>query len=219
MFVSGRVFLMKKVIAFDVDGTLVNSFEANLAAVNESAEKYLGCSIDADQFAIYFGSPGSVAAKKLCPDQAEAFLADWERAADARAGMLKPYPGIEQLLIRLRNHGFELAVVTGRTQREYRHDIAPLGLDKYFSEIICLEDAEKPKPDKAPFTELMKQTGAKPEEVLYIGDMEVDSLAARAAGVEFVLSGWGASDPDIPCDWTAHSPEDIFSYVCRENMR
>ena len=62
--------------------------------------------------------------------------------------------------------------------------------------------------------EYMRQTGARPEEILYIGDSIYDMQCAQAAGVDHALALWGCLLPEgIEATYHLEKAEDILEFV------
>ena len=60
-------------------------------------------------------------------------------------------------------------------------------LKDYFQVAVSYEDTEKHKPDPDPLLLVAKKLEVKPEEAVYIGDVETDIKAARAAGMKIII--------------------------------
>jgi HAD superfamily hydrolase (TIGR01662 family) len=103
-------------------------------------------------------------------------------------------PGVEQLLKELKGH-VKIGIVSNTqtiTATEIKKKLATVGIEHYFDVVIATAELGIHKPDPAPITAAIKALEAKPERTLYIGDIETDLQAARAAGAEFAYTG-----PDI----------------------
>jgi len=59
----------------------------------------------------------------------------------------------------------------------------------------------------------MKATGAKAEEMLYIGDSVYDAMCAKAAGVDFALATWGTSDMGIGAKYRPESLMELLEMI------
>ena len=70
------------------------------------------------------------------------------------------------------------------------------GIDSYFDLVICADDTIKHKPSKEPMEKYIELSGAKKEEVIYIGDSIYDMKCSEGAGVDFGLALWGANDSE-----------------------
>jgi phosphoglycolate phosphatase len=118
----------------------------------------------------------------------------------------KPYEGIIALLDELKSKGVKLAVVSNKA------DFAVQTLvEEYFQGLFDFAVGEregirrKPCPDSV--NEAIKVLDASPDEVVYVGDSEVDIETSRNAGVECVAVTWGFRDK---CVLESLSPEYII---------
>ena len=59
----------------------------------------------------------------------------------------------------------------------------------------------------------MELTGAKREEMLYIGDSEYDSGTAHNAGVDFALATWGAMNQAVPAQYRPEKLMDVLALI------
>ena len=103
-------------------------------------------------------------------------------------------PGVEQLLKELKGN-VRIGIVSNTqsiTATEIKKKLATVGIEHYFDVVIATADIGIHKPDPAPITAAIKALAVKPERTIYIGDIETDLQAARAAGTEFAYTG-----PDI----------------------
>ena len=67
-----------------------------------------------------------------------------------------------------------------------KHVMERFGLWAYFDMVVTALDVERPKPDKESVEKILTAFGLASEEVLFVGDSEVDKQAAEASGVRFV---------------------------------
>jgi nicotinate-nucleotide--dimethylbenzimidazole phosphoribosyltransferase len=103
-------------------------------------------------------------------------------------------PRVEQLLKELKGNA-KIGIVSNTqtiTSSEIKKKLATVGIEHFFDVVIATAELGIHKPDPAPITAAIKALGAKPERTIYVGDIETDLQAARAAGVEFAYTG-----PDI----------------------
>jgi phosphoglycolate phosphatase len=87
-----------------------------------------------------------------------------------------------------------LAIVTSRPRRGLDHYFDFSGLRHLFSESLCYEDYDRPKPAPEPLLAACRRLRIAPGEALYVGDAEVDRLCAEAAGVRLVAFGPAISE-------------------------
>jgi len=76
----------------------------------------------------------------------------------------------------------KLAVATNRTDTMNKV-LAVHGIAKYFDLVVTALDVPHPKPHPDPLLRVLEYFHVAPDEMLYVGDSELDDLAARAAGV------------------------------------
>ena len=85
-------------------------------------------------------------------------------------------------------HSKKLALVTNFDHPPHVHSVlSTLGLTPYFDSVVISAEVGIKKPDPRIFDTTLEQTGLKPEEVIYVGDTEDDTKAARAAGIVPIL--------------------------------
>ncbi len=102
----------------------------------------------------------------------------------------RPYPGATEAIVALRTAGWRLAVCTNKLEASARGILHDLGLASAFAIVAGPDTFGIAKP--APGHLLNCLDGAnRGLPAVMIGDSEVDSAAARAAGLPFVLVRWG----------------------------
>jgi phosphoglycolate phosphatase len=79
----------------------------------------------------------------------------------------------------------KLAVATNRTDTMNKV-LAVHGIEKYFDLVVTALDVPRPKPHPDPLIRVLEYFHVAPDEMLYVGDSELDDLAAKAAGVPLV---------------------------------
>lgn len=205
---------MFKCVAFDVDGTLIDSKEAILASLREVLREELGREFPEEELVPVLGIPGARGLARLGVPDVPAALAKWDAYVRQYDHLITVFPGIEETLTALREAGVTLGLVTSKTRVEFDHDFRRLGLTDYFNAIVCADDTPRHKPDPDPILKLLADTGLHPTDVVYVGDTVYDSRCARAAGVKFALALWGTLNPAVPCDYRVQHPSDLLR-LCR----
>lgn len=105
----------------------------------------------------------------------------------------RPYPGITPLLDRLQAEGRPLGLLSNKDD-DLVSTIADHFFPGRFSPCLGLRPGRAPKPDPAVLLEIVRGWGFNADEVLYVGDSEVDVETARRAGTGFLGVGWGYRD-------------------------
>jgi len=93
-------------------------------------------------------------------------------------------PNLKPVLKRLRPK-YKTAIATNRTD-----SIGPVlkefGLGKYFDFVVSALDVDRPKPHPEPLLKILEHYQIAPDQAIYVGDSELDEIAARAAGLYLV---------------------------------
>lgn len=110
----------------------------------------------------------------------------------AQVGLLFPYPGTRKTLVRLKELGLKLGVVSDAPKLKAWLRLTEMNIAEFFDFVIALEDTGKLKPDKMPFELALKKSGFKADEILFVGDNpERDIKGAKAAGMKTALAKYG----------------------------
>ena len=107
-----------------------------------------------------------------------------------------PYPGIPQVLGRLKAAGYHMAIVSNKGQGA----VSELH-DEYFKDFVDFSLGETPMYRKKPAPDMvweaLKRLGCAKEDAIYVGDSEVDKQTADNAGLDAALVTWGFRDRDF----------------------
>ena len=185
---------MKKIIIFDLDGTLLNSLKDLWAAVN-GALWSVGLPYRSEEEVRQFVGDGvDMLIRRAIGDEQNKFddcKAAFKKLYDKdMQNQTRPYDGVNKMLADLKAKGLEIAVLSNK------YDSAVKTLCEYYfkdkiSYAVGQKDGVKVKPDPAALKELLENAGYTSDEALYCGDGEADVLCAKAAGVDFIAAAWG----------------------------
>jgi len=105
---------------------------------------------------------------------------------------LDPYPGVVEILDKLRKRNLKLAVVSDGLRLKAWMRLNAAGIDHYFDTVIAFEDTGKRKPAPEPFLMACERLDVKPQECLMVGDWpERDIKGAKALGMKTCLVKYG----------------------------
>lgn len=221
-----RVFAVDAV-AFDLDGTLLDTI-GDLAAATNDLLAGMGLDplpVDAVRALVGRGM-GSLVTRAVAaargeppgPDELAALLERFHGCYAARlGGATRAYAGVTEGLARLARAGVPMAVVTNKASRFVAPHLAHAGLAGYFAVTIGGDDAPAKKPDAAPLALAAQRLGVAPARMLMVGDSGNDVAAARAAGCPVVVLPYGYNEGQpvdaLPADAFVGSIDEVASLV------
>jgi HAD superfamily hydrolase (TIGR01549 family) len=208
---------------FDVDGTLLDSREANEAALGRYIFEKTGRRLSGEELAPEFGKPGHLTLAGFGIEDIPAGLSQWQAYIDDCA--VKAYDGIVETLKALKAAGTYLGVVTSRRHDEWEPDLRRLGLDRFFDRCICADDTRRHKPEPEPLLKFFEGSPVPRQKSLYIGDTDFDARCAASSGTAFALAGWGAlpgaldgEAAGLPCLRRLGHPREILELAARGRL-
>ena len=190
---------MIRAVLFDLDGTLINTWDLYVEAYLRTLESYYGRRLILSELIAlhptselrFFGRalPGCDQAA-LC----QQFLDHYRLLHPTHFGGL--YTGVPEMLERLRARGFQLGLVTGKGRAAWEVTAGHVKLGG-FDVIVTDEQVEAPKPDPEGLVKALDRLRARADEVIYVGDSRVDAEAAQRAGVRFAAALWPKSPGEL----------------------
>ena len=182
-------------IAFDLDGTLLDTIHDLAAAVNALLAEQSHPPLAQDTIRALVGKGMANLVRRaiaLSTGQAPEALDD-AAMADALARYQRHYaaqlghatlafPGLVASLDRLRGDGFKLAIITNKATRFVQPHLVQAGIADRFDLVIGGDDLPVKKPDAGPLLHVAAAFGIAPARLLMVGDSANDVQAARAAG-------------------------------------
>ncbi len=127
----------------------------------------------------------------------------------------RPFPGVVELLAKLRGH--RLAIATNKPRPYTRRMLDGLDLGHYFHAIICPEQVRHLKPHPEMILTAIERTGGSLQSTVVVGDTDNDILAARAAGVAACAVTWGygprATLEALHPDFLISSPKELLAVL------
>jgi phosphoglycolate phosphatase len=182
------------IIAFDLDGTLIDSARDISESVSELVESYGAPPLPMPEVIDMVGDGAPVLVmralrKSGLQSSAEDALARYMRIYDRRLmNYTSPYAGVVESLGVVMRHG-PLAVLTNKPLGPSIGILEALGLRGFFTRVIGGDSEYGRKPDPAGLLAL--QALAPGEPLVMIGDSPADWTAAEAAKVPFIFARYG----------------------------
>jgi phosphoglycolate phosphatase len=188
-----------RAVLLDLDGTLVDTARDLAAAANRMLSEIARSPLGEGEIRDFIGK-GVVNLVHRCleatgggsEEERRHALAVFERHYLAGiADRSRPYPGVVEGLVVLRNAGIGLGCVTNKAGRFTEPLLEATGLRPYFGVVVSGDTVERKKPHADPLLYATKRLGTMPAETLMIGDSMSDVQSARAAGCPVVVVPYG----------------------------
>jgi len=194
---------MTRTIAFDLDGTLVDTLPDLAASLDRLAAAHgLAAGFSRAEVVAMVGDGTAalvrraMAARGQAADDAAiaAFVADY---TDHVADSSTPFPGAAETLAALHGGGWRIAVCTNKPEAPAKKLLRAVGLDRWIAAIGGGDSFPVRKPDPAHLIATVREAGGEPARAVMVGDHQNDVLAASGAGLACIFAAWGYGLPSM----------------------
>src|ERR671935_3231463 len=207
------------VVLFDLDGTVVDSGAIILASMRHAAKEVLGFEPPEDELMAAVGGPGLEAQMRaLAPDRVEELVITYRAHNEPLHDELACCEGVDDVLVRLKDEGRRLGVVSAKRRETIELAFAAVLLAHLFDVVVGGDETERHKPDPEPLLLALERLGAQPDDAAYVGDSPFDIRAARSGGLHAIAVTWGgihdrerleAEEPDA----VVESAEELLEHL------
>ena len=217
---------MKKLVIFDLDGTLLNTIEDLGHAANYALEKNGFATHSLASYPFFVGNGVRRLISRVLPEDRrdnatiERLLVDFTDYYDRHnTDCTKPYNGIDVVLRQLRERGVKVAVASNKYQAATTKIINHFFGDIDFVAIEGQREGVNVKPDPSVVFAILAQARVPKADTLYVGDSGVDMETARRACIDSVGVTWGFRPEKELVEYHANviinRPDDILTIVDR----
>ena len=188
---------MYKVAIFDLDGTLLNTLKDLADACNFALRSHGFSEHQIDEYKYFLGNGVYKLVERALPmdkkdgETVDKVLTEFKKYYEKhKSDFTKPYDGIEELLIALKETGIKTAVVSNKPH-EFAVEIVERYFAKSFDIVFGKREGYLAKPDPTTVIETLNYFKCKKEEAVYIGDSDVDMFTGKNAGLFSIGVAWG----------------------------
>jgi pyrophosphatase PpaX len=180
------------VVLFDLDGTVVDSGAIILASMRHAAKEVLGFEPPDEELMAAVGGPGLEAQMRaLAPDHVDELVTVYRAHNEPLHDGLVSCAGIDDVLVRLKEEGRRLGIVTAKRRETVELAFATVPLGHLFETVVGGDETDRHKPNPEPLLLAAERMRADPDECAYVGDSPFDIRAAKAAVMHAVAVTWG----------------------------
>lgn len=207
------------ILIFDLDGTVLDTFELIRASFIYTFEKQLpNYQYTEEEIASYFGPVldetfGRIVndankVQEMIKTYREFNLSNHDRFVSA-------FPGAKEIISKLKQEGYPMAIMSNKMHDAVAHGLEIVGLLDYFDLVIGSDDVKKVKPDPEGIFRILSHFNDK--NAIMIGDTAYDMQAAKNADIISIGVTWALTSEDVllksGADYLAHSYQDIYNLV------
>lgn len=209
---------MIKVIIFDFDGTVADTFEAIVRITNRlSGEFGYKRSEPEDLDRIRkLSSKEIVKQSGISVFRLPFLLKKLKEELNQEIHRLSPIPGIQQAIVALKEQGNRLGIITSNDQNNVLYFLKDNQLQDSFDFIYsgtALFGKSKV------INTFLKQANLKPEEAIYVGDETRDIEAAKKSRIKMIAVSWGFNSKEVLAehhpDFLIHDPQELIEVIGR----
>jgi len=220
---------MIKAVLFDLDQTLIDFLKMKKTSLKEAIDGMIDAGLDIDPedafkkiwklFDRYGIENNQIFQKFLEETIGEVDFRILAHGINAyrrvRHGFLSSYPGAKKTLLRLKQMGLKLAIVSDAPKLKCWLRLTSIKLDDFFDIVVSYDDTGEFKPSKRPFEKALKELNIKPEECLMVGDNpDRDVKGASELGIKTCLARYGQIiESDIKPDFTIYSIMELVDII------
>lgn len=213
---------MKKLLIFDLDGTLADTLPSITRAINMAAVEFGYPERSYEDVRRAIGNGARLLCKRLMPEaeaqsdeRVGAFLDCYESKYDVTyADADTCYDGMSETLAELYARGYMIAVLSNKQDKYVKPIAAQLIPAPMLSFAAGQKDSEPKKPDPTVPLGIAKMLGADLEHCAFIGDSEVDVQTGKNMGVTAVGCDWGYRPRELlvdsGADFVISRPEELL---------
>ncbi|MGP9663853.1 phosphoglycolate phosphatase [Halomonas sp. AOP22-C1-8] len=196
----------KRLVAFDLDGTLVDSVPDLAVAVQKTLGELNLPAPDDVQVRDWVGNGAPILVERALtwalgrsPEEAlqarafDAFMAYYGAAPNALTTL---YPGVKTALEALHGAGFTLVLITNKPERFIVPILDHFGIRQWFTLWVGGDTLAEKKPSPLPLLHAAQACQFSPGECLMVGDSRHDIAAGKAAGFATLALPYGYNHGD-----------------------
>jgi phosphoglycolate phosphatase len=186
-----------KLIIFDLDGTLVNAYPAIIESFNYAMVRlgYFKQGPLAIRRAVGWGDISLLKPFIKEKDLRKAIYIYRKHHQKSLLKQSRLFPGTSGLLSYLKGRGYKLAAASNRPTPFSRILIRHLKLDRYLDYFLCADKLKHGKPHPEILRKILRRFSLKPQQALYVGDMNIDIQAGKRCGIKTIAVTTGSSSP------------------------
>lgn len=190
--------MKKKLLIFDVDGTIWDSERDVFVSFNHTLKNLAGFEITKDEFQKLAGRPLDAMFERVLPKEKKQLASQYEKAykryyidEEHFADATVLFDNVKEVIDKFKKECFYMAVASSKPKRILDKMIANFNLEGFHYVLGTEESNFKHKPDPEIVNYIMKQLNVSKEDAVIIGDSKSDILTGKNAGIDTIAVTYG----------------------------
>ena len=187
-------------VIFDFDGTIMDTRRPIVSAKQETMRRMGLSLLDEEACAATIGYTAKVGFQMMYPDLEEEKLDQcvvlYRKLFDEIVKVEPPvlFPGMLETFDKLQEMGVTITIATARNRKSLTDFLTRLNILERFSYILAQEDTVHLKPHGEPVLKTLQDLAVSAEQAMVVGDMPMDILMGKNAGVRTCGVSYGNAD-------------------------
>ena len=212
---------MYKAVIFDLDGTILNTLDDLFYSTNYALEQFNLPKRTYEEIRCFVGNGVKVLIEKAVGDAnlhlVDDVICEFKNHYQIHSqDNIRKYDGIDELLFNLKQQGIKLAVVTNKFNLAAQDIVSKFFKDVF--DVVLGESSNlrrKPYPDMCEY--VLGKLNISNDDVLYVGDSDVDILTAQNSGLKCLSCSWGFKTKEELISYKANiiidTPMEVLNYL------
>ena len=190
---AGRIRPLVLALLFDLDGTLLDTFDQLLRAQNEALAMFGEPPLAAEELRPLVGIPLAKQmeiTRGMAGPRVAAINEEYYRRFRALVEEgVRVFPGVKETLVVMKSR--PIGTMTTRRRDTADLMLRKAGIRSYFRSVVGGDEVERPKPEPDLPRFAAQALGLRPSDCAVVGDAAVDVLAGNAAGARTIAAAYG----------------------------
>lgn len=214
---------MLKLVIFDMDGTVYDSYPLMVRAMGEAATAVSGRQVPEKEIldGMVFGATENGILRRILGDGlAEPAAREYALLYEKYLPHMCPAPfeGIDAVFAFLKNKGIKTALVTGKNRSSCEMTLRQFGMEEAFDRVECGSDLGSRK--RIGMNAVLEALQVDASDALYIGDAPSDVRYAREVGLLALSALWASNTVAAETlaekpDGYFYTPQEFISYLAK----
>lgn len=179
--------MKKKLIAFDLDGVIINSIKNMQISWKKTCQKN-NINISFEKYKKHIGLPFNKILDNLNIKKKYSLADDYKKYSVKYSNLIYCYRNIKKVICNLKKK-HQIAIITSKDRKRAKFILKKKNIK--YDILVTPDDVTNGKPNKEAFDQVISKTLIKKKNIYYVGDMGVDRKFALNSGVNFIYASWG----------------------------